>query len=210
MTKWNTKYQAAEGRLFGDQPNAYLASVVPLLTPPPQTALCLADGDGRDGTWLAQRGCCVTAVDLSEVGTAHARAYDAAAGVQVERIVADLATWTPENARGWDLITLAFLQCEASVRQRVITHVTAWLNPGGFFVLEGFSTKGLDTATEGPHEADLLYARAEVLHWAQGLTIHQCDELLVDLAHGTAHLGTGHVIRLLGQRSFDSPNNHCN
>lgn len=202
MTKWNQKYAASDARLFGDQPNGALASIVPELNPAPQTVLCLADGDGRDGTWLAQRGYRVTAIDLSEVGTARAIAYDQAAGVQVERIVADLAVWNPKDDQRWDLITLAFLQCESSVRQRVISQFAQWLNPGGFFVLEGFSTKGLDTATEGPKDAELLYELASVRRWTKGLTIHQCDDSLIELAQGTAHQGVGHVIRLLGQRAI--------
>ena len=47
--------------------------------------LSLADGDGRNGCWLAEQGFEVTAVDVSSVATECARALDSRRGVTVER-----------------------------------------------------------------------------------------------------------------------------
>ena len=200
MTKWNRKYGEAGTRLFGDAPNTLIATQVPHLHPRPQTVLCLADGDGRDGTWLAQQGFAVTAVDLSEVGTVQARHHDQVAGVTVHRIVADLADWQPPRTQRWDLITMSFLQCESAVRQRVVQQVRHWLQPGGYCLIEGFSSQGLTANTEGPKDSDLLYDRETVQNWLEGLIIHLCEDAQVELDQGISHVGTGHVIRVCAQQ----------
>ena len=87
MKDWNSRYAKAgtdaEARMFGTQPCEYLREVLARTDVAPRSALCLGDGDGRNGTWLAAQGIAVTAVDLSDVATDHARHHDAAAGVTV-------------------------------------------------------------------------------------------------------------------------------
>ena len=198
--KWDRKYGDAGSRLFGDAPNVFLSTMLSALTPRPQRALCLADGDGRDGLWLSKQGLIVTAVDLSAVGTDQARAHDAAAGFVVERIVADLAVWDPPSQTRWDLITLSFLHCEFAVRTRILEHVHRWLTPGGHLILEGFSDTGLQRDSEGPKQHDLLYSVDMCRRMLGDLVIHRCDDLEVEMAQGVTHLGMGHVIRLWAQR----------
>ena len=68
--------------------------------------LCLADGDGRNGAWLAGRGLAVTAVDVSAVANEKAQALDRSRGVSVTRITADLAEWRPPYCMSCHCLTI--------------------------------------------------------------------------------------------------------
>lgn len=52
--QWNARH-AEEGFLFGEEPNAFLKRQAALLRPG-MKALAVADGEGRDGVWLAEQG----------------------------------------------------------------------------------------------------------------------------------------------------------
>src|SRR6056297_4294940 len=104
MPDWDKRYAEAElsGAMFGRAPNNYLMQTAGRQDFDAASALCLADGDGRNGRWLGARGLKVTAVDLSAVGTKIATRLDSEAGVSVERIADDLASWVPAAHRRWD------------------------------------------------------------------------------------------------------------
>ena len=51
---WEERYSSAE-RLFGDQPSELLLAQRALLRPG-MRALAIADGEGRNGVWLAEQG----------------------------------------------------------------------------------------------------------------------------------------------------------
>ncbi len=82
--------------------------VKPLL-PARGTALAVADGEGRNGVWLAQQGLAVTAVDFSPSALAKARALATARGVDVTFIEADVHAWNyPEGT--FDVVAEIFTQ----------------------------------------------------------------------------------------------------
>ena len=55
---WNARY-AADGYAYGTEPNDFLVSVAGRF-PVGARVLCLADGEGRNGVWLARQGFGVT------------------------------------------------------------------------------------------------------------------------------------------------------
>ncbi len=60
---WEKRY-AASDYLYGTEPNAFLkAQANPL--PKSGKALAVADGEGRNGVWLAEQGLDVLSVDFS-------------------------------------------------------------------------------------------------------------------------------------------------
>ena len=69
---WDQRFAKAEGYLFGSEPNRFLAAEAHRFKPG-QRVLCLADGEGRNGTFLAGRGQDVLSVDISPVALAKAR-----------------------------------------------------------------------------------------------------------------------------------------
>src|SRR5215510_12619163 len=63
LDRWETRF-SAPGYWFGTAPNAFLASQAHRLAPG-QTALAIADGEGRNGVWLAEQGLDVLTIDFS-------------------------------------------------------------------------------------------------------------------------------------------------
>ena len=201
MKDWNSRYAKAgtapDTRLFGDQPCEYVRTVLARSDFRPRSALCLADGDGRNGGWLAEQGLAVTAVDASTVATDLARDHDKARGVTVERIAADLAKWTPPAGRTWDAVFLMYLQCEAKVRLHAARTAAAALAPGGWFVAEGFAPAGAGGRSLGPEDPDLLYEMTDLLDALPGLEIMEALKGRIRVDEGLRHRGEARVVRLL-------------
>ncbi len=57
---------AGKDYIFGTKPNRFLAAQAHRLTPGGR-ALAIADGEGRNGVWLARQGLQVTSVELSPI-----------------------------------------------------------------------------------------------------------------------------------------------
>lgn len=200
MVNWDKSYRESASRLFGDQPNQYLREVLARSDVTPASALCLGDGDGRNGSWLAGMGLRVTALDLSAVATEQGRAHDQIAGVHVERIITDLADWHPNSAKHWDAAFLFYLQCEEQVRCQAITRAAAALKSGGWFVAEGFARNAREPKTLGPKIPDLLYDLEAMIGALAGFRIMEAFEGTVWLDEGERHQGPAHVVRLLAQK----------
>lgn len=201
MKDWNTRYAKAgtdgDTRLFGDQPCEYLRAILARADFSARSALCLADGDGRNGGWLAEQGIAVTAVDASTVATDLARTHDTARGVTVERIAADLADWTPPAGRTWDAVFLMYLQCEAAVRLHAARTAAAALAPGGWFVAEGFAPAGAGGRSLGPDDPDLLYELGDLLDALPGLAVMEALKGRIRVNEGLRHRGEARIARLL-------------
>src|SRR5436309_2755457 len=91
LDRWQARF-AAPGYLFGTEPNAFLKSQAHLLVPG-RKALSVADGEGRNGVWLAEQGLDVQSFDFSAVGVAKARDLARQRGVALKTEVADLFSW---------------------------------------------------------------------------------------------------------------------
>jgi hypothetical protein len=86
MVDWDKRYSEAAEPLFGDDPNNYVIQTIVRPDFQVTSALCLADGDGRNGRFLARRGIQVTAVELSVSRRVSHGPRTRAAGVRVERV----------------------------------------------------------------------------------------------------------------------------
>ena len=69
--RWQDRY-SEPGYAFGNEPNYFLKSRTQL---PPRSgrALAVADGEGRNGVWLAEQGLDVLSIDFSSLAQARAR-----------------------------------------------------------------------------------------------------------------------------------------
>ena len=155
---WDQRY-ARDDYLFGTEPNRFLLSQRARLRPG-MRALALADGEGRNGVWLAEQGLNVVAVDSSSVALAKARALAQARGVEVGFAHTDLRTWAwPENA--FDVVVAIFIQfADSAERARLHAQIEQALAPGGILILQGYTPKQLEYRTGGPADPDPLYTAA--------------------------------------------------
>jgi SAM-dependent methyltransferase len=198
--RWDRRYRAAVEPPFGEAPNEYLRMVCARADFAARSALCLADGDGRNGRWLAGQGLAVTAVDVSAVATERALDLDRRRGVSVERIVADLAEWTPDRRRAWDAVFLIYLQGTGTLRRRALQLAAAALAPGGWLVVEGFSKAQGARPEMGPDDPDRLYDLAELREALPALQVVEALAGRVLLSEGTRHRGEAEVVRYAARR----------
>src|SRR5262245_65113405 len=93
---------------FGKEPNYFLVSCKPLL-PRSGSALAVADGEGRNGVWLAEQGLAVVSIDFSPSAQAKARALAVERGVAVTFEQADVHAWAYPEAT-FDVVVEIFAQ----------------------------------------------------------------------------------------------------
>jgi len=103
--RWEKRY-GAPGYLFGTAPNAFLAAQADRLRGR-KTALSVADGEGRNGVWLAEQGLDVLAIDYSPTALAKAETLARERGVRLHTEVADLTRWHWPRA-AFDVIAAIF------------------------------------------------------------------------------------------------------
>ncbi|MEM6972374.1 MAG: methyltransferase domain-containing protein [Pseudomonadota bacterium] len=203
---WDARYRADDAP-FGTGPSATLSALfersgLSAALSKGGRALCLADGDGRNGRWLAGRGFTVTAVDVSALATQQAVGRDSIAGVSVARITADLGQWRAEDS-AFALVTLQFLQGPWPLRRAALTTAGAALAPGGLLLLEGFAAReGVRDPDEtlGPSRDTHRWRQSEidtVLPDLQALSDHTAK---LSLGDGPRHTGRGLVLSALRRR----------
>jgi SAM-dependent methyltransferase len=193
LTEWDERY-AAPGFVYGTAPNDFLVEVAPRL--PPGPVLCLGEGEGRNGAFLAQRGHRVVAVDRSRVGLAKARRLAASRGLGIDPVVADLATFSvPADA--FDAATSIFCHLPPDVRARLYPVVARALRPGGVLVLEAYTPRQLEYGTGGPGRRELLMTLADARRELTGLEIVIGRERERDVTEGRRHRGLGFVVQVL-------------
>ena len=198
--RWDARYAAAEEPLFGSEPNEYLRMVVARSDFRARSALCLADGNGRNAAWLAGQGMTVTALDVSAVATEKALNLDRVRGVTVERLTADLDTWSAAPDRSWEMVSLLYLQAASGTRLRALEQAAGLLAPGGWLVVEAFSKDQAVHRTMGPEDPDLLYSLGELHSATPGLEVVEALAGQVRLEEGRRHRGIAHVVRFAARR----------
>jgi cyclopropane fatty-acyl-phospholipid synthase-like methyltransferase len=198
LEHWENRY-ATLGYHLGTEPNAFLNSQVHLLRPG-QQALSIADGEGRNGVWLAEQGLNVTTLEFSPTAVTKARAFAAARGVTMHIERADIFNWT-WPAEAFDVVVAIFFQFAAPDERAILfANMKKALRPGGLLLLQGYRAEQLRYGTGGPSQVENLYTRA-LLESSFGdfasLNIREHDSAL---AEGNAHVGMSALIDLVGRK----------
>lgn len=195
---WNERYSRPD-YVFGTEPNAFLASCGDLFTPG-QTALSVADGEGRNSVWLASRGLQVTAFDASEVGLAKAKALAALKGVSVDYRLAAIEGWEWSPDR-FDVVVAIFIQFAApDLRRRIFDGMKRTVKPGGSILMQGYRPEQLAFGTGGPREPDQLYTRALLETAFADYEIIRLVEHDSALQEGPGHDGISALIDFVARR----------
>lgn len=196
LERWEGRYSAASGHLFGKRPNAFLARQAPLLKTG-WRALAVADGDGRNGVWLAEQGLEVVSLDFSPTAQRRARALAAERGVKLQLELADLLDWRwPEEA--FDLVVLIFAQFLApDERSFVFDRMKRALKPGGLLLIEGYGLGQLVYRTGGPKTPERLYTSAMLEDAFSDFASVETSAYDTELAEGEGHRGMSALVDLV-------------
>lgn len=195
---WNARY-AGEGFLFGEEPNEFLKRQGHLLCPG-MKALVVADGEARNGVWLAQQGLEVVSTDISEVAQVKAARLAQSRGVSLDLRLADAADWEwPPEA--FDLVAAIFIQFANPVeRQRIFAGIRRTLKRGGLLLLEGYRPEQLAFGTGGPPHLENLYTAPMLRDAFEGFEIINLSEYDAVLEEGLAHSGMSALINLVARK----------
>src|SRR5271168_4883101 len=198
LERWESRFRAP-GYQFGKEPNAFLKAQAHRL-PAKGSALSVADGEGRNGVWLAEQGLDVLAIDFSPAALEKSRALAAERGVPLRSELADVTTWRwPAN--GYHVVVVIFVQVVfPAERVKFFANLKVALKPGGLLLMQGYRPEQLAYRTGGPPEVERLYTRS-LLQDSFGdmaqLEIHEHDSAI---GEGAAHVGMSALIDLVARK----------
>jgi cyclopropane fatty-acyl-phospholipid synthase-like methyltransferase len=194
--RWQQRF-SAPGYLFGTAPNAFLKSQAHRLRQG-QSALAIADGEGRNGVFMAEQGLDVLSIDFSPAAQDKVRKLAAERNVTLRVEQADVVNWT-WPAEAFDVVAAIFIQfATPAERAKIFAGIKKTLKPGGLLLIEGYGLKQLAYKSGGPSKVENLYTRA-MLEQAFGdftsLDIREHDS---DIREGEGHGGMSALIDLVG------------
>ena len=204
--RWESRYAEKE-YVFGKAPNYFLVSCKSLL-PRKGKVLAVADGEARNGVWLAEQGLEVLSLDFSPSAQAKGRLLAAergvavlpTAGARLELEQADVHTWLyPE--RSYDVVVEIFTQFSTPAeRAQKWAGMRRTLKPGGLLILQGYTPKQLQYGTGGPKEIENLYTREMLEQSFAGFRdVHIIEEEL-EMHEGDRHSGMSAVIGMTARK----------
>ena len=200
--RWNGRY-AADGFVFGTAPNDTLAARAALFAGGDRV-LCVADGEGRNSTWLAGLGCAVTAFDIAERGLAKAAALADERGVRVDFRHASTDAWgwdDPACGAPFDAVVAVFVQfATPAQRAAMFEGFARALRPGGVLLLVGYGPLQMDYRTGGPGILEHLYDDTMLREAFAGWRIERLHREQRVLHEGSGHEGMSDVIELIARR----------
>jgi SAM-dependent methyltransferase len=198
LQRWQERYSKPDYH-FGTEPNAFLKSQVGFLRPG-WKALAVADGEGRNGIWLAEQGLDVHTFDLSPNGIAKARALAAERRVMIRIEEGDIHSWNWPSET-YDLVVAIFIQFSPPAeRAKVFAGLKRALKRGGLLLIEGYRPEQLKYATGGPRDLEKLYTRSLLETEFSDLASLNIREHDIVLHEGERHVGMSAVIDLVGRK----------
>lgn len=193
---WDQRF-SEPGFAYGSEPNDFLVQHAGRLRPASRV-LCLAEGEGRNAVYLAGLGHRVTAVDISSVGLAKARALAETLGLSLETVHADLAE--QDLGSGWDAIVAIWAHLPPPVRVAVHRRVVQALAPGGLYLLEAYSPEQLQWKTGGPPLVEMLYDLALLRQDLDGLIFEHAWSGTREIHEGKYHQGMSATVQVVARK----------
>ena len=192
--RWEARF-ATPDYAFGKEPNYFLRSCQKLL-PRRGQALAVADGEGRNGVWLAEQGLDVVSLDFSPAAQNKARALAAERRVKVVFVKTDVHVWDYPQAT-FDVVVEIFAQfsppADRTIKWRGMRRA---LKPGGLLIIQGYTPKQLQHGTGGPKQLENLYTRAMLEREFGDFRDLKIVEEERDMREGASHAGLSAVIGL--------------
>ena len=194
---WDTRYSSPD-YIYGKEPNEYLRSKGGLFRPG-MKVLCLGDGEGRNGSWVAKTGAEVTSIDLSNFGLEKARKLAQSQGVRLHAIQGDFLQW-PFQSESFDAVVNIFVHFSPVERKAVHKRASEIVKAGGFYLTEVFHRDQLGFKSGGPQDPEML-STAEILKADfSDFEILEARDCRIELDEGPFHQGPGAVVRFLARK----------
>ena len=198
---WNDRFNKPEF-IFGKEPNEYLVEQASNYLKPNSSVLCIADGEGRNGVWLAKQGMSVTGFDISDIALAKASQFAADSEVNIQYSLCDTDRFNWE-VNSYDAVIAIFIQlADPEMRVRIFKQVHQTLKPGGFFILQGYTPKQLEYKTGGPSLIEHLYTEEMIRELSQVFKVLDLRCYEKELSEGTKHSGMSALLGMVAQKTM--------
>ncbi len=162
--------------------------------------LALADGEGRNGVYLAEKGMKVHSVDFSDNAIAKARRLAEARNVAMQIEKADVLSWDWPTSR-YDAIVAIFIQfATPDERRQLFSDMKRAVKPGGLILMEGYGPKQMEYKTGGPEILEQLTTRELLEERFSDWEIIDIAEYDCEINEGKRHSGLSALIDLVAQR----------
>lgn len=190
---WNDRYES-DDYVYGTAPNEFLKSQLDPIQEPGRLLL-LAEGEGRNAVYAAEKGWQVTAVDFSDQGRGKALALAASRGVSLDYHVMDVRQFDFEANGPWDAIGLIYSHFPSDFRSDLFKRCLSALRTGGCIIFELFTPAQLNYTSGGPKDLSMLYAEAMAKADFSQASSLSVEETNIELNEGPGHTGTAAVVR---------------
>ena len=200
IDQWNQKYQG-DDLVFGTTPNSFLTDQAPRI-PAHGEVLCVGDGEGRNGIWLAEQGYHVLSIDGAENGVKKAIAQAQARKVaqRFKGLCADLLHWDWPDS-DYDGVANLHLYFMPEDRPQMHQAMLTALKPGGLMILEVFHPDNVGRGCGGPQITELCYRARDLEDDFKAATILLLEETEREIAPSSFHNGgVGVVTRMVAQK----------
>jgi 2-polyprenyl-3-methyl-5-hydroxy-6-metoxy-1,4-benzoquinol methylase len=197
---WNERFDKKEF-IFGKEPNEYLVDQASQYLKPKSSVLCIADGEGRNGVWLAKQGMQVTGFDVSDIALAKANQFAADNNVNIQYSLCDTDSFDWQ-VNAYDAVVGIFIQfADPEMRSRIFRQVHQTLKPGGLFILQGYTPKQLEYKTGGPSLIEHLYTEEMIRELSQGFEVLDLQCYEKELSEGARHTGMSALLGMVAKKS---------
>jgi len=196
---WNERFDKEEF-IFGKEPNEYLVAQASRHLKPNSSVLCIADGEGRNGVWLAKQGMRVTGFDVSDIALTKANHFAKENQVNIQYSLSDTDSfeWQPNT---YDAAIGIFIQfADPEMRVRIFNQVRQTLKPGGLFILQGYTPKQLEYKTGGPSLIEHLYTEELIRELTPGFEILDLQCYEKELSEGARHAGMSALLGMVAKK----------
>ncbi len=200
--KWDERYGVDE-YVYGMEPNLFLKQNVNSI--PKGNILCVSDGEGRNGVWLAKQGYSVTSLDFSPNAIEKTNRLAQENNVSIKTICADLLNYDfGENK--YDGIVSIFSHFKIEDTIKLHNKYFNALKPNGVFIMEVFAKEQLPLKTGGPKDISLLYDTQDIQDSFPSGKVELLKKDVVYLHEGDMHDGKAVVVRAIIRKPSDKEN----
>lgn len=200
ISRWNERFLSTPDYLFGKSPNSFLVRQATPLLKPGMTVLAVADGEGRNGVWLAEQGCEVWSVDSAPAASEKARKLAAERGVKLNVETLDV-TEMDWDAKQYDLVVGIFFQfANPELRIRIFDGMKRATRSGGHLLIEGYGMKQLAYKTGGPGIPEHLYTLDLMREHFSDMEIELLEEYDAEISEGAGHHGMSALVDLVARK----------
>jgi cyclopropane fatty-acyl-phospholipid synthase-like methyltransferase len=199
LDHWNSRYDSAD-YLFGTTPNAFLVSQAYRLSAG-QKVLAIADGEGRNGVFLAEQGLDVHSVDFSANALSKAQALAKARGVSLKTEEIDIYHHEFETG-AYDSVVAIFIQfAPPEKRQLVFDKIKQALKPGGLVLLQAYRPEQVALGTGGPPLKENMYTEKILREAFADMEIEMLEGYDTEVDEGPGHRGMSALISMVARKN---------